>query len=88
MARRLISWICHSKMLLEGASERFEKRFLRALGLQFRYLRVTICSMEHNDQRLQAAVALTFASLALPVSAAVKKGTNHTYRGAFTSNPC
>lgn len=73
VARRLISWICHSKMLLQGASERFEKRFLRALGFQFRYLHTTICSMEKNDQRLQAAVALTFASLALPVSAAMKK---------------
>ncbi|WP_375619131.1 MULTISPECIES: heparinase II/III family protein [unclassified Bartonella] len=78
VARRLISWICHSKMLLEGASERFEKRFLRALGLQFRYLRVTICSMEHDDQRLQAAAALTFASLALPVSVAVKKKVQTT----------
>ncbi|EJF98284.1 hypothetical protein MEI_00783 [Bartonella vinsonii subsp. arupensis Pm136co] len=73
VARRLMSWICHSKMLLQGASERFEKRFLRALGFQFRYLRITIYSMENNEQRLQAAVALTFASLALPVSAAMKK---------------
>ncbi|ETS09547.1 heparinase II/III family protein [Bartonella henselae] len=73
VARRLISWICNSKMLLQGASERFEKCFLRALGFQFRYLRITICSMENNDQRLQAAAALTFASLALPVSEAVKK---------------
>ncbi|GAA4657918.1 heparinase II/III family protein [Bartonella pachyuromydis] len=73
VARRLISWICHSKMLLQGASERFEKRFLRTLGFQFRYLRVIISSMENNDQRLQAAVALTFSSLALPVSAAMKK---------------
>ncbi|WP_455476191.1 heparinase II/III family protein [Bartonella sp. B17] len=73
VARRLISWICHSKMLLDRASERFEKRFLRALGFQFRYLRTIIYSMENNDKRLQAAVALTFASLALPVSAAIKK---------------
>ncbi|WP_442895293.1 heparinase II/III family protein [Bartonella sp. CB175] len=73
VARRLISWIGHSQMLLEGASERFKKRFLRALGFQFRYLRIVICGMERNDQRLQAAVALTFASLALPVSAAIKK---------------
>ncbi|WP_273756257.1 heparinase II/III family protein [Bartonella sp. MM73XJBT] len=73
VARRLISWICHAKMLLQGASERFEKRFLRTLGFQFRYLRVIISSMEKNDKRLQAAVALTFASLALPVSAAMKK---------------
>ncbi|WP_429138059.1 heparinase II/III family protein [Bartonella heixiaziensis] len=78
VARRLISWICHSKMLLEGASERFEKRFLRALGFQFRYLRIAICGMEHDDQRLHAAVALTFASLALPVSAAMKKKAQTT----------
>ncbi|MET3589136.1 putative heparinase superfamily protein [Bartonella silvatica] len=73
VARRLISWICHSKMLLQGASERFERNFLRALGFHFRYLRTTIYSMENNDQRLQAAVALTFASLSLPVAETVKK---------------
>ncbi|GAA5096167.1 heparinase II/III family protein [Bartonella acomydis] len=73
VARRLISWICHARMLLQGANERFEKCFLRAVGFQFRYLRVTISSMENNDQRLQAAIALTFASLALPVSAVMKK---------------
>ncbi|MCZ2327866.1 heparinase II/III family protein [Bartonella sp. F2] len=73
VARRLISWICHSQMLLRGASERFERRFLRSLGFQFRYLRISIRSMENNDKRLQAAIALTFASLALPVSSAMKK---------------
>ncbi|WP_455474075.1 heparinase II/III family protein [Bartonella sp. B30(2025)] len=73
VAQRLIAWICHSKMLLNGASKRFEKRFLRALGFQFRYLRTTIYSMENNHKRLQAAVALTFASLALPVAVAIKK---------------
>ncbi|WP_442879675.1 heparinase II/III family protein [Bartonella sp. CB189] len=73
VARRLISWICHSQTLLEGASERFKKCFLRSLGFHFRYLRIMICGMERNDQRLQAAISLTFASLALPVSAAIKK---------------
>ncbi|WP_407965450.1 heparinase II/III family protein [Bartonella sp. C271] len=73
VARRLISWICHSQMLLEGVSEGFEKRFLRSLGFQFRYLRILIRCMESNEQRLQAAISLAVASLALPVSAAVKK---------------
>ncbi|MCZ2203579.1 heparinase II/III family protein [Bartonella sp. A05] len=73
VARRLISWICHSQMLLDGASERFEKRFLRSIGFQFRYLRIAIRSMENNDRRLLAAISLTFASLALPVSASMKK---------------
>lgn len=35
VARRLISWICHSKMLLEGASERFEKHFYVRLVCSF-----------------------------------------------------
>ncbi|WP_438721685.1 heparinase II/III family protein [Bartonella rochalimae] len=73
VARRLISWICHSQMLLEGANKSFEKRFLRSLGFQFRYLRILICCMEANEQRLQAAISLALASLALPVSAAAKK---------------
>lgn len=73
VARRLISWIYHSQMLLNGASKRFERRFLSSLGFQFRYLRIAIRSMENNDQRLQAAIALTFASLVLPVSTSMKK---------------
>ncbi|WP_022708798.1 heparinase II/III family protein [Bartonella bovis] len=73
VARRLIVWICHSQILLDGASKQFEKRFLHSLGFQFRYLRISIRSMEENDQRLQAVIALVFASLALPVCASIKK---------------
>ncbi|MFT4346630.1 heparinase II/III family protein [Bartonella ancashensis] len=73
VARRLIAWVCHSQMLLDGASSRFEKRFLHTLGFHFRYLRIIILGMKNNDHRLHVAIAIAFASLTLPVSAAIKK---------------
>lgn len=72
-ARRIIAWLCHARMLLDGASENFEKRFLRSLGFHVRYLRTAIYSMEEDENRLQAAAALCFASLSLPVSPSIKK---------------
>lgn len=73
VAKRMIAWLCHSQMLLYQANEGFEKRFLRSLGFHFRYLRTAIYSMEENEQRLQAAAALCFASIALPVSPKIKR---------------
>lgn len=73
VARRLIAWLCHARMLLDGASENFEKRFLRSLGFHARFLRTAIHNMEEDENRLQAAAALCFASLSLPVSPSMKK---------------
>ncbi|MHC5305989.1 heparinase II/III family protein [Bartonella sp. LJL80] len=73
VARRLVAWLCHARMLLDGAGDSFEKRFLRSLGFQFRFLRIAIHNMDENEHRLQAAAALCFASVALPVSPAMKR---------------
>lgn len=73
VARRLIAWLCHARMLLDGANESFERRFLRALGYHVRYLRTAIHKMDEDENRLQAAAALCFASLCLPVSPSMKK---------------
>jgi len=72
-ARRLISWLCHARMLLDGANENFERRFLRALGFHARFLRTAIRNMDEDENRLEAAVALCFASICLPVSPSMKK---------------
>ncbi len=74
-ARRLISWLCHARMLLDGANENFERRFLRALGFHARFIRTAIRNMDEDENRLQAAIALCFASVSLPVSPSMKKAS-------------
>ncbi len=73
VARRLIAWLCHARMLLDGANESFERRFLRAIGFHVRFLKTAIHNMDEDEKRLQAAAALCFASLSLPVSPAMKR---------------
>ncbi|WP_412058836.1 heparinase II/III family protein [Bartonella sp. DGB2] len=75
VARRLISWLSHASMLLHNAGGDFERQFLRQLGLHTRFLRTSIHRMDANEQRLIAAAALAFASLALPLS----KATRHAF---------
>lgn len=70
-ARRIIAWLSHARTLFHGASPSFQKRFLKALGIQVRYLRTAVNSMPENETRLQAYIALAFAVLSLPVSAGI-----------------
>ncbi|EJF91529.1 heparinase II/III family protein [Bartonella tamiae] len=72
-ARRLVSMLCHAASVLDGASASFEKKFLRTLGFHFRFLRSTILTMEENEHRLHASIALTLASLCLPMSPAMRQ---------------
>nr|WP_246708117.1 heparinase II/III family protein [Bartonella sp. HY038] len=74
-AGRIISWLTHSDILYESGNTAFKKRFLRSLGLQVRYLRTAVKTMDLNEHRLLAHIALTFAALALPVSQRVAKRT-------------
>lgn len=74
-AGRIISWLTYSDILYEGGNSAFKKRFLRSLGLQVRYLRTVVKTMDGNEYRLLAYIALTMASLALPVSPRVMKRT-------------
>lgn len=82
-ARRIIAWLSHADMLFHAAPASFQKWFLKALGLQVRYLRTAINSMPENDARLQAFIALAFATLALPVSASVARRARRGLEGAL-----
>jgi len=73
-ARRIISWLQHSAVVLQGADYPFYRAFLKSLALQIRYLRTMAPEMPDGEARLRARIALCFAALSLPVAQATLKG--------------
>ncbi|MFN4274019.1 MAG: heparinase II/III family protein [Aliihoeflea sp.] len=68
-ARRIISWLQHSSVVLQGADYAFYRAYLKSLSLQIRYLRTMAPEMPDGEARLRARIALAFACLSLPVAA-------------------
>lgn len=64
-ARRLISWLSHSPLILRGAEMAYYRRFLRSLARQARYLHHTAADAGDGAQRLSCAIALAYAGLCL-----------------------
>lgn len=73
-ARRIISWLQHSAVVLQGADYPFYRAFLKSLALQIRYLRTMAPEMPDGEARLRARIALCFATLSLPVAQATLRG--------------
>lgn len=69
-AKRIIAWLQHSSVVLQGAEFAFYRAFLRSLAVQIRYLRSMTREMPNGKDRLRARIALAFAALSLPVPAA------------------
>lgn len=65
MARRLISWLSQSPMILEGADHDFYRRFVRAIAAHAAWLERALAGAMPPDERLTAIVALTQAGLCL-----------------------
>lgn len=65
VARRILSWISHSPIVLDGADYASYRRFMRSLGAQTRYLRRAAADTREGMPRLVAAIALTAAGLAM-----------------------
>lgn len=65
VARRLISWLTHAPLILEGADHAFYRSFLKSLARQVRYLRRTLGDTRDGYPRLLAAIALTYAGLCI-----------------------
>ena len=65
-AKRVIAWLQHSTVVLQGADFRFYRAFLRSLALQIRYLRSVVRGMPPGVGRLRARIALAYAALSLP----------------------
>lgn len=69
-AKRVVAWLQHSSLILGGAELPFYRAFLTSLATQIRYVRATAPEMDLGKDRLRARIALAFASLSLPTSAA------------------
>lgn len=65
IARRLISWLSHSPIILEQADHAFYRRFLRSIVYQARYLRGVSLDLPDGVPRLTAAMALCFVGLCM-----------------------
>lgn len=64
-ARRVISWLTHSPLILQDADHAFYRSFLRSLSRQVRYLRGVYPITEDGHPRMLVAIALTFAGLCM-----------------------
>lgn len=65
-ARRVIAWLQHSSVVLQGADYPFYRSFLKSLSIQIRYLRATASEMSPGEDKLRARIALAFTVLSLP----------------------
>jgi uncharacterized heparinase superfamily protein len=65
-ARRVIAWLQHSTVVLQGAEFPFYRSFLKLIAVQVRYLRATVPEMADGEEKLRARIALAFAALSLP----------------------
>jgi uncharacterized heparinase superfamily protein len=63
LARRLVSFVTQSPLILEGADHEFYHRFLRAIGRGVRDLEADLRTGLPPYQRLQAAIALCYVGL-------------------------
>ncbi|HMK70314.1 MAG TPA: heparinase II/III family protein [Xanthobacteraceae bacterium] len=64
LARRVISWLSHSTLMLQDADVHFYRRFLRSLIRQIRYLRHTAGDAS-GVAGMQAVIALSYAALCI-----------------------
>jgi len=64
-ARRVIAWLTQATLILDDADVRFYRKFLRNLARQVRYLRLTARDARDGVPRLQARIALAYASLTM-----------------------
>ncbi|MET0941262.1 MAG: heparinase II/III family protein [Mesorhizobium sp.] len=65
-SRRVIAWLQHSSVVLQGAEFPFYRAYLRSLAVQIRYLRSMAPEMTDGEERLRVRIALAFAALSLP----------------------
>jgi uncharacterized heparinase superfamily protein len=65
LARRITSWLSQAPLILHDADDQFYRRFLRSLARQVRYLRHTAIEARDGVPRLQALIALTYATLCM-----------------------
>ncbi|MEJ8574872.1 heparinase II/III family protein [Microbaculum marinum] len=65
IARRLVSWLSHSPLILRGADQAFYRRFMRSLARQVRYLARAADDAPDGTPRLICVIALCYAGLCM-----------------------
>jgi len=65
LSRRVICWLSQAPFILQDADARFYRRFIRSLSRQVRYLRRTLNETRDGLPRLQAVIALSYATLCM-----------------------
>ncbi len=65
VSRRLMSWLSQATLILEDADLQFYRRLLRSLTRQVRFLRATVNDTRDGVPRLQARIAMTYATLCM-----------------------
>ncbi|OKL44654.1 heparinase II/III family protein [Pseudovibrio exalbescens] len=65
VARRILSWMAQSPLLLQGCDADFYRRFMRSLGKQVRYLRRTAGETTDGVPRLTVAMAVACAAVSI-----------------------
>jgi uncharacterized heparinase superfamily protein len=75
MARRITAWLSQAPLILHDADDQFYRRFLRSLVRQVRYLRHTATEARDGVPRLQALIALTYATLCMAGQARHMRGS-------------
>ncbi|HEY5216531.1 MAG TPA: heparinase II/III family protein [Pseudolabrys sp.] len=65
LTRRIICWLSQAPFVLQDADARFYRRFIRSLSRQVRYLRRTLKESRDGLPRLQALIALNYATLCM-----------------------
>ena len=65
LSRRIICWLSQAPFVLQDADARFYRRFIRSLSRQVRYLRHSINESRDGLPRLQAIIALNYATLCM-----------------------
>ncbi len=66
VAERLIAWLSHSTVVLQGADAGFYRRFMRSLTYQVRYLRRIVRGLPMDETLLRIRIALAMASVSMP----------------------
>lgn len=66
VAERVIAWLSHSTVVLQGAEAGFYRRFMKSLAYQVRYLRRIVRGMPMEETRLRIRIALAMASISMP----------------------
>lgn len=69
-AQRLIAWLSHSPVVLQGTDSGFYRRFMRSLTHHVRYLRHVAATAPDGEVRFRVRIALAMASVAMPARAA------------------